>query len=59
MREALNELREELVAQGWQPARHGAHPWSFTYVQPGLDLAESATGTATDSLASGDSAGGS
>jgi hypothetical protein len=43
MTEALNELREELLAQGWRPIGQGAHPWSFTYVRPGLDLIWSTT----------------
>ena len=39
MTQALNELREELLSQGWRPVGKGTHPWSFTYVRPGLDLA--------------------
>jgi hypothetical protein len=38
MTQALDELREELLAQGWRPVGQGPHPWSFMYAQPGLDL---------------------
>ena len=48
MTEALNELREELLKQGWRPVGKGAHPWSFTYVRPGLDLARMTTESARD-----------
>jgi hypothetical protein len=44
MRQALTELREDLLAQGWQPIGQGAHPWSFTYIRPGLDLAQPLAG---------------
>ena len=43
MTEALNELREELLSQGWRPVGKGAHRWSFTYVRPGLDMARTTT----------------
>lgn len=43
MTQALNQLREELLAQGWRPVGHRAHPWSFTYLRPGLDLIWSTT----------------
>jgi len=49
MTQALNELREELLAQGWRPVGHGPHPWSFMYAQPGLDLSGSKTEPARDS----------
>jgi hypothetical protein len=39
MTEALNELREELLSQGWRPVGKGALWWSFTYVRPRLALA--------------------
>lgn len=48
MTQALTELREDLLAQGWQPVGHGAHPWSFTYTRPGLNLAGSTTQPAND-----------
>ena len=43
MTQALNELQEELLSQGWRPVGQGAHPWSFTYVRPCLDLAGTTT----------------
>ena len=48
MTQALNELREELLAQGWRPVGQGAHPCSFTYVRPGLDLIWSTAEPARD-----------
>ena len=56
MTQALNELREELVAQGWQPVGRGAQPWSFAYVRPGLDLDSPVAGTAIGPPATGGSA---
>jgi hypothetical protein len=43
MTQALSELREELIAQGWQPVGQGPHPWSFIYARSGIDLSGSTT----------------
>ena len=48
MAQALNELREELLSQGWRPVGQGVHPGSFAYVRPGLDLAGTTTEPARD-----------
>jgi hypothetical protein len=48
MTEALNELREELLSQGWRPVGNGAQWWSFTYVRPGLALARTTSEPARD-----------
>jgi hypothetical protein len=58
MTQALDEVREGLLAQGWQPVGLGAHPWSFIYVRPGLDVAGSTAHRPTDSSAT-EAAGGS
>ena len=36
-RERLDELHQQLVAEGWRPAGHGAHWWSAVYKRPDLD----------------------
>jgi len=59
MTQELDELREELLAQGWQPVGLGAHPWSFIYVRPGLDVAGSTAHRPTDSSATEAAGGGS
>jgi hypothetical protein len=43
MTKALNELREELLSQGWRLVGQGPHPWSLGYARPGLDSAGSTT----------------
>jgi hypothetical protein len=36
-RERLGELHQQLLAEGWRPAGHGAHWWSTSYKRPDLD----------------------
>jgi hypothetical protein len=36
-RERFQELHQQLLAEGWQPAGHGAHWWSAIYKRPDLD----------------------
>ena len=36
-RERFQELHQQLLAEGWRPAGHGAHWWSAIYRRPDLD----------------------
>ena len=36
-RERFDELHQQLLAEGWRPAGHGAHWWSTSYKRPDLD----------------------
>ena len=36
-RERFDELDQQLLAEGWRPAGHGAHWWSAIYKRPALD----------------------
>ena len=36
-RQRFDELHEQLLAEGWRPAGHGAHWWSVLYRRPDLD----------------------
>ena len=38
MTKALQELREELIDEGWLPKGHGDKPWSYRYYRPCIDL---------------------
>jgi hypothetical protein len=36
-RERFQELHQQLLAEGWRPAGHGAHWWSAIYRRPAID----------------------
>ena len=36
-RERFQELHDQLLAEGWRPAGHGAHWWSAIYRRPAID----------------------
>jgi hypothetical protein len=38
-RKRFGELHQQLLAEGWRPAGHGAHWWSASYRRPDLDWA--------------------